>query len=325
MRRIGNYGDPAGEELLRDGLARFASQSRGLQAAKGDVVVTNGAVEALTLLLRLVVLPGEWVALEEPGYRSVHHVARSHGANVATVPVDSGGLSVEALERLEPAPRLVHLTPSHQFPTGVAMGTERRRQLLEWAVRNDALIVDNDYGGEYSSGSVPLAADDAVGVVVYVGTLSRLLTPSLRIGYLIAPGPLAGHIARHRHTTDSYTSLPVQMAVTELLATGELRRHLRRARRIVAEQRRTIAAALSTDTFTVSGLSSGLHLYMPLPDLASEQTVSERLLASGVLVDRLSSYFTGQPTEAGILGDYGGLAEAELERLVSTLRAAMLT
>ena len=111
------------------------------------------------------------------------------------MPVDSGGLSVKALEQLEPAPRLVHLTPSHQFPTGVAMGTERRRQLLAWAVRNDALIIDNDYGGEYSSGSVPLAADDAVGVVVYVGTLSRLLTPSLRIGYLIAPRPLA---ATHR-------------------------------------------------------------------------------------------------------------------------------
>ncbi len=287
--------------------------------------MTNGAVEALTLLLRLVVLPGEWVALENPGYRSLHHAARSHGANVATVPVDSGGLSVEALELLEPAPRLVHLTPSHQFPTGVAMGTERRRQLLAWAVRNDALIVDNDYGGEHSSGCVPLAADDAAGVVVYVGTLSRLLTPSLRMGYLIAPRPLAEHIAHHRHATDSYTSLPVQMAVTDLLATGELRRHLRRARRIVAEQRRTMAAGLPTDCFTVEGLSSGLHIYVPLRDSASEQTVAERLLASGVLVDRLSFYFTGQPTEAGILVDYGGLADAELQRLISTLQAALLT
>ena len=326
MRRIhGNYGNPAGEELLRDGLARFVSQSRGLQATKGDVVVTNGAVEALTLLLGLVVLPGEWVALEDPGYRPLHHVAETHGAKVATVPVDSGGLSVEALEQLKPAPRLVHLTPSHQFPTGVAMGTERRRQLLAWAVRNDALIVDNDYGGEFSSGSVPLAADDSVGVVVYVGTLSRLLTPSLRIGYLIAPRPLATHIARHRHATDSYTSLPVQMALTELLATGELRRHLRRARRIVAEQRRTIAAALPTDLFTIAGLSSGLHIHIALPDSATEEAVAERLIAKGVLVDRLSLYFNGQPTEAGLLVDYAGLGEAELDRLVSTLRAALLT
>ena len=108
-------------------------QSRGLQAAKGDVVVTSGAVDALTLLFHLVVLPGEWVALEDPGYPPLHHLARAHGANVAPVPVDSGGLSVEALEQLHPAPRLVHLTPSHQFPTGAAMGTERRRQLLAWA------------------------------------------------------------------------------------------------------------------------------------------------------------------------------------------------
>ena len=324
MRRIrGYHGDPAGEELLRDGLAGFVSHSRGLQAAKGDVVVTNGAVDALTLLLSLVVLPGEWVAFEDPGYPSAHHVARAHGAKVATVPVDSGGLSVEALEQLDPAPRLVHLTPSHQFPTGVVMGTERRRQLLAWAFRNDALIIDNDFGGEFSSGSVPLATDDAVGVVAYVGTLSCLLTPSLRIGYVIAPRPLAVHIARHKHATDSYTSFPVQMAVTELLATGDLRRHLRRARRIVAEQRKTIAAALPTDSFMVSGLSSGLHIHIPLPDSASEETVTERLIAKGVLVDRLSFFFTGQPTAAGLLVDYAGLSEAELERLVSTLRAAL--
>ncbi len=325
MRRIhGYHGDPAGEELLRDGLSRFAGQSRGLQATKGDVVVTSGAVEALTVLFQVVVMPGEWVALEDPGYPSVHHVARAHGAKVASVPVDSGGLSVDALEQLKPTPRLVHLTPSHQFPTGVAMGTERRRQLLAWAVRNDALIVDNDYGGEYSSGSVPLAADDAAGVVVYVGTLSRLLAPSLRVGYLIAPRPLAAHIADHRHATDSYTSFPVQMAVSELLATGELRRHLRRARRLVSEQRRTIGAALA-DSFTVSGLSSGLHIHISLPDLACEETSVERLIAKGVLVDRLSFYFSGEPTAAGLLVDYAGLGAPEVKRLVSTLRAALLT
>ncbi|EWM10669.1 PLP-dependent aminotransferase family protein [Kutzneria sp. 744] len=293
------YGDPAGDRRLRAALTDFLATSRDLPAATTDVVVTGGAAEALGLLLRAVVRPGDRVAVEEPGYPAFNRMVRDRDATVVPIPVDSDGISVSALEAVNP--RLVLVTPACQFPTTATLTPDRRQHLLSWARDRGALVVEDDYAGEFTDHR-PLATLDEHGVVAYVGTLSRLLAPSLRIGYLVAARPLAAEVARLRGETDSYLSLPIQFALADLLTTGELTRHLRRARRLVAEQRAVLPNA------------SGLHVLLRMPE-----ATADTLLGQGILVDRLSAFYDGPPTAEGLLLDFAGLAPNTLRRILDAV------
>ncbi|MDX3229006.1 PLP-dependent aminotransferase family protein [Streptomyces sp. ME19-01-6] len=319
QRRLpSGYGDPAGDRRLRAALADYLVAGRGVAAAPADVVVTGGAAEALGLLLRAVIRTGDRVAVEEPGYPPFTRMARERGAVVVPVPVDGDGIRVELVRRLDPPPRMLLLTPAHQFPTTAPLSGDRRRQLLSWAREQGVLLVEDDYGGEFTAAGPPaLAASDDQGVVAYVGTLSRLLAPSLRTGYLVAPRPLAAAVARLRGETDSYLSLPVQQAVAELLSTGELTRQLRRARKLVAEQRTALSAAAHPPL--PRGLGGGLHVLLDTADAQAEAECAEALLRDGILVDRLSTYWYGPPAATGLLLDYAGVAPATLTRLVARL------
>jgi GntR family transcriptional regulator/MocR family aminotransferase len=326
MRRIQpGYGDPFGDRRLRAALTDYLAAQRGIVAAPGDVVVTSGAADALALLVRVIVSPGETIALEEPGYPSLWSIAGDRDARVALVPVDEQGIDVGYLERLDPTPRLVHVTPAHQFPTTVEMSAPRRTQLLTWARRHDVLVVEDDYSGEFAASTAAqptLAALDQDGVVAYVGTLSRLLAPSLRTGYLVAPRPLAVEVARHRRDIDSYLSLPVQLAVAELLTSGEMTRQLRRAHRAVANQRAILKTALSP-AIPVLGTHNGLHVLIPLRSPEHEAQVTTRLRADRVIVDQLTTYCSQQPGSPGLLIDYAGLDDQALTTVIQAVRRAV--
>ena len=253
-----------GSRDLRRTLAGMLAATRGLAASWENVIVTRGSQMGLVLAARALLGPGDVVAVEEMGSRPVHAALRQSGAVLAPVAVDAEGVDVEAIRELaehEPRLKAVYITPHHQCPTTVTLGQGRRLALLELARRRRFAILEDDYDHEFhweSQPVLPMASVDTAGVVVYVGTLSKILAPGLRIGYVVAPRPLVDRLAVLRQIADLQGDLIGEVAIADLLEGGEVARHVRRIRRITRDRRdllttalrKEIGAALSFDTPT---------------------------------------------------------------------------
>jgi len=317
------YSDPAGEVALRVALARWVGQTRGVACGPDDVVITTGAAQALDLIVRATVAPGDAVAFEEPGYFAARNIILAHGARIVPVAVDGDGLCVEALPVGDAAPILACVTPSHQYPLGGRLPIARRLALLEWARTQDSLIVEDDYDSEFRFDAPPLPALlslDREGRVVYIGTFAKSLTPTLRIGYIVAPPALRDRLVVLKAIVDRHTSWPVQRAVLALITDGQLERHIRRARRRYAESRAILRECLAPITAPADsparllGLDAGLHACLEFaPDLDTARivrTARER----GVAVGSLADYYYDTPDRQGLVLGYGGLAHPDLAR-----------
>jgi len=248
-RAVLEYGDPRGHPRLRDALAGMLSARRGLAADAGSVLVTRGSQMALALAARALLRPGDRVAVEAYGYRPAWDALRLAGARLVPVPVDGEGLRVDVLETHRRV-RAVYLTPHHQYPTTVGLSAARRLRLLELARTRRLALLEDDYDHEFHYDGrpvLPLASADRAGVVVYVGTLSKLLAPGLRIGFAVAPEPLLARMAALRALTDRQGDLAVEAAVAELLEDGAVQRHAGRARRTYQARRDALAAALRAE------------------------------------------------------------------------------
>ncbi|GAA5511924.1 HTH-type transcriptional regulatory protein GabR [Deinococcus carri] len=322
----GDYGDPAGEPDLRAALAAFVGRARGLRADPARLLVTAGSLSALGLVARLLP-PGSRALVENPGYRAAWQALQDAGLEVLPVPVDEGGLVTEGL----PPARLVVVTPSHQYPLGVRMTLPRRLALLRWARQHDALVVEDDYDGEFRYGAPPLpplaSLEGAEGRVLYLGTLSKLLTPAVRTGFLVAPPALMPALVRARALADSGHNRVTQAALTHFLRGGHLDRHVRRARRWHGQQQAALARALAplAPEVVLGGIEAGLHACLHLPSALPAAGVAARLARRGVHVSTLEGYtFAGTVPNALLLG-YGGLTVAEIERgareIVEAVRA----
>ncbi len=243
------YGDLRGHVRLRRALSAMLRATRGLEVSEQDVLVTRGSQMALALLGRSLCAPGDVVAVEALGYRPAWQALGAQGARLVPVPVDEEGLCVEQLARLAQRERLraVYVTPHHQYPTMVTLSAARRLALLELARRARFAIIEDDYDHEFHYQGrpvLPLASADTAGVVAYVGTLSKILAPGLRLGYLVAPAPLLERCAAERAWLDRQGDLALECAVAELLEDGELQRHVGRMRRIYRARRDALLAAL---------------------------------------------------------------------------------
>lgn len=322
----GRYADPAGHPPLREALARHLAISRGVAADPADVLVTHGTQQALDLLARVLLEPGDVVAVEDPGYPSARELFASYGARVVPVPVDDGGLVVD---RLPDRVRLVFTTPSHQFPLGPPLALERRRALLEHATRCGAAIVEDDYDSEFRFTERPLEtlhSLDEDGRVVYVGTFSKSLLPGLRAGYLVAPPSLRDPLRAARQLADGYGAVPEQAALARLVADGLLARHVRRARAVYGERRdlmRSGVRELLGEHLEVVPCAAGLHLSARFRDPERDDAaVVTAAAAEGIAVEALSSYAVTAPVRGLVLG-YGAAATATirpgLERLARLL------
>ncbi|HSO39437.1 MAG TPA: PLP-dependent aminotransferase family protein [Labilithrix sp.] len=246
-----SYGDPAGPPALRRALAGMVAATRGVAARPENVLVTRGSQMAIDLVARTLVQPGDVVAVEALGYRPAWEALRSAGARLVPIPVDAQGMDVEALARLcvETRVRLVYVTPHHQFPTTVTLAPARRLQLLELARERRMAVLEDDYDHEFHYEGrpvLPLASADVNGVVVYVGSLSKVLAPGLRVGFLVAPEPLVERLAAMRRIVDRQGDHLLESALAELLDEGEIQRHIRRAKRIYTERRERLASMLAS-------------------------------------------------------------------------------
>lgn len=272
-----SYPPSQGLEALRVAIAGHVAYTRAVVCTPASVLITSGAQQAFDLLARVLIRPGrETVAIEEPGYPPLRTALLAAGARLRPVPVDSAGLCVD---QLPDEARLICVTPSHQSPTGVALSMPRRLALLEFARRHDALILEDDYDGEFRFGVRPLDALqtlDAEQRVFYVGTFSKSLFPALRKGYIVAPDWAMGALITAKHAADAHCDVVGQAVLARFIAEGHLARHVRRLRQIYAERRDILLAGLQTllsPWLAPIPAEAGLHLSALLRDPDSAATL----------------------------------------------------
>ena len=323
------YGDPAGRIRLRRAIAGWVARSRSVTAREDTVVVTCGAQHAIDLVSRVLLEPGDCVAVEDPGYVPVVRLFGALGARVVGVPVDDQGLVVD---QLPPDARIVYVTPSHQYPLGMTMSMPRRRALLRWAERRDAAVIEDDYDSEFryvDRPLEPLQALDASGRVVYVGSFSKTFSPSVRLGFAVVPRPLAEPVAALRQLIDWHPPTALQTALAGFIDDGLLDKHIRRNRRVYAERAHIVIEALSgplAGHLKPLAPNAGLHVAALLADGLREHEVLQAAARHGVVTSGLHDCYHTVPAREGLLIGFGavtttGLAAA-LRILDRTLAAA---
>lgn len=244
-----SYTQPYGHARLRKAIAAMLSARRGVATAVENICITRGSQMALALVARALLRPGDLVAVEHLGYPPAWETFRVAGAHVTPVPLDAEGIQVDALDRLHRRRRLraVYLTPHHQFPTTVTLSAGRRLRLLEFAARAKVAVIEDDFDHEFHYDGrpvMPLISADADGVVVYIGSLSKVLAPALRTGYVVGPSELIDRIAAHRALLDAQGDQVLEYALGELFEDGEIQRHIRRVRREYAARRDSLVGTL---------------------------------------------------------------------------------
>ncbi|MGB7412595.1 MAG: PLP-dependent aminotransferase family protein, partial [Thermosynechococcaceae cyanobacterium] len=320
--------DPLGYYPLREQITQYLARARAVQCTPEQVVITNGSQQALNLILRLLIDPGDAVAMEEPGYLSARQLFSTQGANIFPVPVDKAGLKVSELTH-QSAIKLVHVTPSHQFPTGAILSLPRRLELLAWVQQRGALIIEDDYDSEYRYGGRPIPALqglDQSGSVLYMGTFSKVLFPSLRIGYLVLPQRLVALFGRAKWLSDRQIPLLEQQTLTDFIKDGHLEPHIRRMRSLYNQRRQAIVSALKQQfghRVTVMGEQAGIHIMVQLQTSLSDQAVVERAAKVGVgLMSAQSHYLKPRRTGEFIFG-YAELSVANIELGIHRLAQAL--
>ena len=323
--RDGVYGDPAGHRDLREAIARHIGVARGVETSADDVTVVSGTQQALDVVARTLLEPGDNVAVEDPGYPPIRWLFESLGIRVSCVPVDQQGLIVEALRRNA---RLVFVTPSHQYPLGVSMALSRRRALLAWAERNNAAIVEDDYDSEFRFEArpiEPLQTLDSTGRVIYVGSFSKTMLPTLRLGFLVTPPSIRAAVQRAKQVTDWHTSLPLQMALARFIDDGGFARHIRKMRNIYRVRHALVTHALTNefpDHLQTIPSTVGLHVaaFARTASVDEISAVARRASAAGVQVQRLSRFAVQVPAKPGLVLGYGAISTANIEEGLRRLR-----
>tara|TARA_R100000541_G_scaffold13610_2_gene22625 strand:+ start:18566 stop:20023 length:1458 start_codon:yes stop_codon:yes gene_type:complete len=323
------YGEAAGDRRLREMIAAYLRNGRGLRCTPEQIVVTSGAQQAISLCTQLLLQPGDSVALENPCYRAAAQTFAVAGARLRGVAVDRDGLDTRQLAALHDC-RLAYVTPSHQYPSGVTLSLARRLELLEWAERTQAWIIEDDYDGEYRYSGTPLAtlaSLDRQGRVLYVGTFSKVLFPALRLGYLVVPPALVEPLTQLRTLGMRHSEIGTQAVLAEFIAAGHFQRHIRRMRR-AARSRRDV---LMRDWPTVEAgvalppIEAGLHVCVPLASLARERELLNKAAAVGVELSALSEYCLAEPGQgplAGLVLGFAGVDEHEIAQALEKLRHA---
>ncbi len=333
------YASPQGEPELRTELQGYLRRSRGLSCDADQILIVNGSQQAIDLCARVLLDPGNSIAIEEPCYLKAHHVFQAAGAQMCAMPVDEQGLMTQALPTNGHGTSrcaLAYVTPSHQFPLGGVMPIARRRELLSWAQRHSTWIIEDDYDGEFRYGLRPvdaLQSIDQYDSVIYIGTFSKALSPQLRIGYLVLPPSLIRSFVQAKNLTDRHTPRLEQMALASLIRSGAYERHIRRARRDNERRRITLLQAIEkhlTNIAHVEGAASGLHIVVWIKNLRVDQ---EALLVAhamrlGVGVKPISPMYASGLSHrsqlcAGLVLGYASLSQEEIATGITMLAAAV--
>jgi GntR family transcriptional regulator/MocR family aminotransferase len=339
--------DLQGYRPLREAIAQYLTRARAVICNPDQILLTNGTQQALDLIVRLLIEPGEWMAIENPGYLSARRIFLSHGVQLLPIPVDESGLQVHQLPSTQQHPlRLVYVTPSHQFPTGALLSLPRRLELLAWAQHNEALIIEDDYDSEYRYGSRPmpsLQGLDTSGTVLYLGTFSKVLFPGLRIGYLVLPPALVPIFAQAKWLGDRQLPNLEQRVLADFIHQGHFESHIRKMRTRYDYGRRVLVDALHTqfsDRAEILGETAGIHLMVRFHLPFSDAEIIQRAEQVGVgLISAKPHYLDASGEKSGeesgirngevmwrreFIFGYSELSDTELQEGIRRLAIALL-
>lgn len=318
-------GDPMGYRPLREAIADYLRKVRALDCDAGQVMITSGAQQALDLVIRLLLDPGDKVWIEDPSYRGARAALAAAGADAVPVPVDADGFDAEHAAGQAPDSRLALVTPSHQFPLGVTMSLARRMQLLEWAGAGERWIVEDDYDSEFRYAGRPIPALQGLDRgrrVIYVGTFSKAVFPGLRLGYLVLPEALVQPFRTARLLLDGHTATVGQMALAEFMAEGHFHAHLRRMRDLYGRRRDVllhhVRERLGPFLSRPAG-AAGMHLLIHLPDGVDDVAVVSMANRAGVACQPLSGFYAGPDRRRGLVLGFGTVAEHSLANMAKAL------
>jgi len=334
--RMVPYGDGEGYRPLREAIADHVRRHRGVRCDWTQVIVTSGSQQGLDLIARMLVDPGDRVALEEPGYRGAKVAFEAAGAELVPVPVDEEGVDPSLLEEARSgaapsgAPRLLYATPSHQYPLGVTLTLSRRLRILEWAREAGTWIVEDDYDSEFRYESRPLPCLqglDPEGRVIYLGTFSKVLAPGLRLGFLILPEPLVEAFGRARAAVDTHAPIILQATLAGFMEEGHLERHIARMKAVYGERRAALREAIEREldgALEVPAGAAGLHLTALLDPGTDDREVSRLAAERGIEAPPLSDYSVAPPGRSGLVLGYGAVPVEKIGERTARLAEAVL-
>jgi GntR family transcriptional regulator/MocR family aminotransferase len=314
---------------LREAIARHVAISRGVQASAEDITITSGAQQALDVAARALVSPGDRVAVEDPGYPLPRLLFTSLGLRVQPVPVDEQGIVVDALPDNA---RLVYVTPSHRYPLGVTMSLPRRLALLAWAARNNAAIIEDDYDSEFRFDErpiEPLQTLDISGRVVYVGSFSKTLLPTLRLGFVVTPRSCTAGVHKSKFVADWHTSMLVQAALARFIDEGGFARHIRKVGRVYRMRRDIVTKTLKQDfarCLEVIPSVAGLHIAARARSRSADEinAVIHRASGYGIQVQELSRFASRSRKQYGLVLGYGAIPTARIPEGLRLLRSCFV-
>lgn len=328
------YDDPRGAKRLRTALQGYLWRARSLRCDLDQIIVVNGSQQGLDLSARLLLDPGDRFVIESPGYRMAREAFSATGATAVPIAVDHDGLDTNQLAKIQA--RLAYVTPSHQFPLGGVMPVARRQQLLDWAKTSNAFVIEDDYDSEFRYDTKPVPPLYALAGnenVIYLGTVSKTLSPTLRLGYLVVPPQLQSVFTLSKQIADRHTSLIEQDALAIMLESGAYERHVRRVRRRNGERRQILLDALRRrfgDRIQIDGAAAGLHVVVWFRDLLrkSETMLIEAARLKGVGLYPVSPLFDPRhpgrrPNAAGFVMGYAALEPRQIERGCKLLAEAV--
>ncbi|WP_321815073.1 MULTISPECIES: PLP-dependent aminotransferase family protein [unclassified Paraburkholderia] len=324
------YAPGGGLALLRHVLADYLRTSRSVRCSPEQIIITTGIHQSVDLAVRLLSDPGDTIWTEDPCYWGVRSVLHVSGLNPRPIAVDSEGINPSAADFAAPPPKLILVTPSHQYPLGMVMSLARRRTLLEYARQHQCWIIEDDYDSEFRYGSRPLASLqglDTAGQVIYVGSFGKTLFPGLRVGYLVAPESLAESFATASAELYREGQLLQQAVLAEFIAEGHFTSHIRKMRALYGQRRQALldaAARRYGDALPAMGGDAGLHVVMQLPEGSDDRAVAEAALARNIVVRPLSGYYSERERAAsGLLIGYACVPDEEIAPSFDTLAQAI--
>ncbi len=314
---------------LREAIADYLARARAVQCKPEQVIIVNGSQQALDLVARVLIDRGDAVGIENPGYIGAKKVFEVQGANLVPLGVDASGLVVSQVPANANL-KLVYVTPSHQFPTGVVLSLPRRLELLAWAKKHSAYVIEDDYDSEYRYVGRPvpaLAGLDTDQTVIYIGTFSKVLFPALRLGYLVVPENLIDVFARAKWLVDRHSPLLEQQVLTDFIKQGHLERHVRRMRTHYQHRRGLVMDVLKREfggRVTILGDNAGINVLIRIDSPRSDDEIVRLCRERGVGISSTRGFYLGDSPRGEFLLNYAGVSDEQIEQGISRLAQVSL-
>ena len=326
-----HYGGPMGYEPLREAICVYLRTARAVKCDPSQVMIVSGSQQALEISSRVVLDPGDAAWIEEPGYWLTRSVLKGAGAKMVPVPVDKEGLNVAAGVRMKRKARAAFVTPSHQYPLGVTMSASRRMHLLDWAQRAGSWVIEDDYDSEYRFENMPIASLqglDSHSRVIYIGTFSKTLFPSLRLGYLVVPADLVERFVAVRHALDLTPPYLQQAVLNDFMREGHYARHIRKMRALYHERRTALVESLEKEfggEMEIWGAQAGMHLVAELPEKREwdDAEIAREAAKRKLWLWPLSPAYIGEKKRQGFILGFGNVGASEIPAAVKVMKSVV--